>query len=170
MAKRNSGGGGLLLVVLLVLLALAYNETQQAGATDTSPAEGGEYLAPTDGQVTSGYGSRGGAMHYGLDIAAPLGTPIVAAADGTVIDAGPASGFGRWVRIRHDSGTVTVYGHMHTITTHTGAHVAGGEQIATVGARGQSTGPHLHFEVWPNGQRASRIDPHTWLAEHGVQL
>ena len=106
-------------------------------------------------------------MHGGTDFAAPLGTPIRAVADGEVIEAGPASGFGLWVQVRHDRDqTVSVYGHMNTITTRVGAHVRAGERIATVGARGQATGPHLHLEIWPNGDRGRRVDPARWLAAH----
>ena len=94
----------------------------------------------------------------------------MAAAAGTVIVAGPAGGFGQWVQIRHDDRTVTVYGHMATIDVGIGQRVSAGDLIATMGAEGNSTGPHLHFEVWPGGDRASRIDPAVWLAEHGVAL
>ena len=98
------------------------------------------------------------------------GAPIRSVADGTVIEAGPASGFGLWVRVRHTDGTVSVYGHMHTITTRVGAHVKAGQQIATVGARGQATGPHLHLEIWPRGERARRVDPAAWFARHKARL
>ncbi|WP_020673853.1 peptidoglycan DD-metalloendopeptidase family protein [Amycolatopsis nigrescens] len=166
MAKpaKKSGGGGLLLLVVLVLAAVAYTRT---GGADTG---GGETVKPAEGEFTSGFGARWGTNHYGIDIAAPQGTPIRAVADATVIEAGPATGFGLWMRLRHDDGTVTVYGHMHTITRPEGARVSAGEQIATVGQRGQSTGPHLHFEVWPDGQRARRIDPKPWLAARGIDL
>ncbi|MEO6081591.1 MAG: M23 family metallopeptidase, partial [Umezawaea sp.] len=66
-------------------------------------------VRPAPGIFTSGYGGRWGEMHYGIDIAGPIGDPIYAAADGVVIEAGPASGFGLWVRIEHADGTVTVY-------------------------------------------------------------
>jgi hypothetical protein len=120
------------------------------------------------GTFTSGYGSRWGVLHPGVDIAAPIGTPIYAVMDGTVIDAGPASGFGMWVRLRHDDGTVTVYGHVNTTTVSVGQRVTAGDQIATVGNRGFSTGPHCHFEVWLNG--TDRIDPLPWLASRGISL
>jgi len=154
-------------------------EAQKIAATDTIVRKRAErraaierernrpkFVRPAVGRLTSGYGARWGDLHSGLDIANRIGTPLVAAADGVVIEAGPASGFGLWVRIEHSDGTVTVYGHMDTITVNVGESVKAGDQIATMGSRGYSTGPHLHFEVWdPNGYK---INPMTWLNEHGV--
>ncbi|WP_327149607.1 M23 family metallopeptidase [Nocardia sp. NBC_01329] len=120
------------------------------------------------GSYTSGYGARWGVQHLGIDVAAPIGTPIYAVADGEVIDAGPASGFGMWVRLMHADGTVTVYGHVDTTTVSMGEYVFAGDQIATVGNRGFSTGPHCHFEVWLNG--SDKIDPVPWLATRGIGL
>ncbi|CAM2858490.1 M23 family metallopeptidase [Saccharomonospora xinjiangensis] len=124
-----------------------------------------KFVAPAQGVFTSGYGARWGTTHYGIDIANSIGTPIVAAADGTVIEAGPASGFGLWVRVQLDDGTIHVYGHMDSYSVSVGQQVKAGEQIAVIGNRGQSTGPHLHFEVHQNGQK---IDPQAWLAARGV--
>ncbi len=125
-------------------------------------------VAPTGGTVTSGFGPRWGANHNGIDIANLTGTPIVAVASGTVISAGPADGFGLWVRIRHDDGTITVYGHNDTNRVTVGQRVQTNQIIATVGSRGNSTGPHVHFEVWPanNGP----VDPAVWLRERGVRI
>jgi murein DD-endopeptidase MepM/ murein hydrolase activator NlpD len=118
------------------------------------------------GRLTSGFGSRWGRAHEGIDIAAPIGTPIRAPLAGTVIETGPASGFGLWVRVRHDDGTVTVYGHINRSLVREGQRVAAGEEIAEVGNRGQSTGPHLHIEVVaPNGKK---INPRPWLDQHGI--
>ncbi|MDK7215094.1 M23 family metallopeptidase [Corynebacterium pyruviciproducens] len=125
-------------------------------------------VRPAEGVLSSGFGTRWGVLHAGVDIAGPMGSSIVAAEDGVVIDAGPASGFGNWVRIQHEDGTVTVYGHMETVETTVGAHVTAGQRIAGIGSRGFSTGPHLHFEVHPNGGGA--IDPIPWLAELGINL
>ncbi|AZA13068.1 M23 family metallopeptidase [Corynebacterium choanae] len=125
-------------------------------------------VRPAEGVFTSGFGARWGAMHNGVDIANALGTPIVAAEDGTVIDAGPAQGFGQWVRILHEDGTVTVYGHMETIDVAVGQHVSAGQKIAGMGSRGFSTGVHLHFEVHP--AQGAPIDPIPWLAERGINL
>lgn len=132
----------------------------------TLPGIGGFFL-PAHGTFTSGFGSRWGTFHAGIDIAAPIGTPIYAVANGTVIDAGPAEGFGLWVRIRHDDGTITVYGHMYDFFVSRGERVPAGMQIARVGNRGDSTGPHLHFEVIVGGQH---VDPQPWLALHGLTV
>lgn len=123
-------------------------------------------VQPVSGTLSSGYGARWGTHHGGLDVAAPIGTPVRAAADGEVVSAGPASGFGQWVRVRHDDGTVTVYGHVDTYLVHVGQRVAAGQQIATVGNRGQSTGPHLHFEAWDGA--GNRLNPNAWLGDRGV--
>ncbi|WP_063128354.1 M23 family metallopeptidase [Nocardia fusca] len=122
----------------------------------------------TSGAYTSGFGARWGVQHLGIDVAGPIGTPIYAVADGEVIDAGPASGFGMWVRLLHADGTVTVYGHVDTTTVSVGEYVYAGDQIATMGNRGFSTGPHCHFEVWLNG--SDKIDPVPWLATRGISL
>jgi murein DD-endopeptidase MepM/ murein hydrolase activator NlpD len=124
------------------------------------------FVAPTVGTMTSVYGSRWGTMHWGLDIANRIGTPIYSVADGVIIEAGPASGFGLWVRVEHPDGTVTVYGHVDRILVEEGQRVQAGDQIATMGNRGQSTGPHLHFEVWSGN--GSKINPLSWLRAKGI--
>ncbi len=124
------------------------------------------FVMPTKGVFTSGFGYRWGALHGGIDLANSIGTPIVAAADGVVIDAGPTAGFGAWVKLRHADGTVTLYGHVNTWLVSIGQRVWAGDQIATIGNRGNSTGPHLHFEVLLNG--TNRIDPVGWLAQRGL--
>ncbi|NIH82588.1 murein DD-endopeptidase MepM/ murein hydrolase activator NlpD [Amycolatopsis viridis] len=123
---------------------------------------------PAKGTFTSGFGARWGTSHLGVDIANSIGTPIYAATDGVVIEAGPASGFGLWVRIQMDDGTIQVYGHVNTYSVREGQKVKCGQQIAEIGNRGQSTGPHLHFEIWQNGTR--KIDPRPWLAARGISL
>jgi murein DD-endopeptidase MepM/ murein hydrolase activator NlpD len=124
------------------------------------------FVAPTVGVLTSAYGSRWGTMHWGTDIANRIGTPIYSVADGVIVEAGPASGFGLWVRVRHPDGTVTVYGHVDRILVRAGQRVQAGDQIATMGNRGQSTGPHLHFEVWSSS--GSKINPLSWLRSKGI--
>ena len=120
------------------------------------------------GRITSGFGARWGTSHQGLDIAAPIGTPIRVPLDGTVIDSGPASGFSQWVRVRHDDGTVTVYGHISRSLVRVGESVSAGEVIAEVGNEGRSTGPHLHFEVVTPG--GTKVNPRPWLDERGIGL
>ena len=127
-----------------------------------------KYVRPAQGTFTSGFGGRWGAMHYGVDIANSIGTPILAVADGVVIEAGPASGFGLWVRIQHPDGTISVYGHVNDYIVEEGQHVKAGQMIAHMGNRGESTGPHLHFEIWDASGR--KMNPQPWLAEHGIRL
>jgi murein DD-endopeptidase MepM/ murein hydrolase activator NlpD len=131
-------------------------------------AEKPQVMAPVSGTMTSNFGPRWGTTHYGLDIANAIGTPIVSATDGVVLESGPAAGFGLWVRIQQDDGTVGVYGHINEALVVAGQKVRAGELIATVGNRGQSTGPHLHYEVWqPDGQKT---DPLAYLNSRGVSF
>ena len=128
-------------------------------------------VMPVDGAtLTSGFGARWGTYHYGIDLAAPMHTPEYAAADGVVLRAGSASGFGLAVYILHESGDVTVYGHMDEILVSPGDYVDAGETIALLGNTGQSTGPHLHFEVHQGGEGGTKIDPIGWLRDRGVDI
>jgi murein DD-endopeptidase MepM/ murein hydrolase activator NlpD len=124
------------------------------------------FVFPAKGVWTSGFGYRWGVLHAGIDIANSIGTPILAASDGVVIDAGPTAGYGAWVKLRHSDGTVTLYGHVNTWLVSVGQRVMAGDQIATIGNRGNSTGPHLHFSVLQNG--TDFIDPVPWLAKRGL--
>lgn len=145
--------------------ALRY--TQQRMAADAA-ARAPKVAKPAEGSLTSPFGPRWGTMHNGVDIANAIGTPILAVEDGTVIDSGPASGFGNWIRIKHEDGTITVYGHMSTLDVKVGETVKAGQKIAGMGSEGFSTGSHLHFEVHPNG--GGPIDPQPWLAQRGINL
>ena len=109
---------------------------------------------PTQGYVSSPYGLRFGGteFHPGIDIAAEMGTPIVAAADGVVTAAGWNGGYGNMVDIDHGDGIVTRYGHASALAVSVGQQVRRGETIAYVGSTGRSTGPHLHYEVRVGGQ------------------
>jgi murein DD-endopeptidase MepM/ murein hydrolase activator NlpD len=130
-----------------------------------------KFVLPVDGaRLTSGFGSRWGTFHYGIDLAAPMHTPEYAAGDGVVLRAGAASGFGLAVYILHENGDVTVYGHMDKILVEPGQYVDAGETIALLGNRGQSTGPHLHFEVHRGGEDGERVNPVSWLRERGVSI
>jgi len=126
------------------------------------------YVMPTKGIFTSNFGYRWGVLHAGIDLANSIGTPIYAVSDGIVIDAGPTAGYGMWVKLRHADGTVTLYGHVNTTLVSVGERVMAGDQIATMGNRGNSTGPHLHFEVLQGG--TERIDPVPWLAKRGLSV
>jgi excisionase family DNA binding protein len=108
-----------------------------------------------DAPITSGFGERWGRLHAGVDFGAPIGTPIYAASHGTVTAVGPASGYGRWVKIQHAGAVSTVYGHISRWTVTVGQAVQPGQLIAYSGNEGRSTGPHLHFEVRPQ-DRARR--------------
>ena len=128
-------------------------------------------VMPVDGAtLTSTFGARWGTFHYGIDLAAPLMTPEYAAADGVVLRAGAATGYGLVVYILHESGEVTVYGHMEQITVAAGDYVEAGDTIALVGSRGQSTGPLLLFEVRQGGENGTKIDPIPWLRNRGVDI
>ncbi|MCY7333123.1 MAG: peptidoglycan DD-metalloendopeptidase family protein [Pseudanabaena sp. CAN_BIN31] len=121
------------------------------------------FIWPADGMFTSGYGWRWGKIHAGIDIAGPVGTPILAAASGVVDYAQwNDGGYGNMIDIRHADGTVTRYAHMNELHVKEGQTVSQGQLIGGMGSTGFSTGPHLHFEIRPNG--GSAIDPMTFLA------
>lgn len=109
---------------------------------------------PIDGaRISSGFGMRQhpilgySKMHKGIDFAAPLGTPVVAAGSGTVVEAGWKGGYGRFLRVRHADGYETAYGHLSRLAVGRGARVRQGQTIAYVGMTGDTTGPHLHYEI-----------------------
>jgi murein DD-endopeptidase MepM/ murein hydrolase activator NlpD len=143
----------------------------QAAADASADSAAAGYVRPARGTTSSCFGSRWGLTHFGVDIAAPIGTPVYSATAGVVQRAGAATGFGLAVYIRGDDGAVTVYGHVNEYYVSAGEHVSAGEQIAEVGNRGQSTGPHLHFEVHPGGGLYSgQIDPVPWLRSRGITI
>lgn len=125
------------------------------------------FSRPVEGtRLTSGFGPRWGRMHAGIDFAGPIGQVIRAVGGGTVTVAGPASGYGRLIEIRHDDGRFTRYGHLHRVDVKTGDRVEAAQPIGALGNAGRSTGPHLHFEVrTPAG---TAVDPAPWLAERGI--
>ncbi|HEY9415929.1 MAG TPA: M23 family metallopeptidase [Pseudonocardia sp.] len=138
------------------------------GAPAASLFSGRTFVKPTNGVFTSGFGSRWGVTHYGIDLANKIGTPIYAVTDGTVLSSGPASGFGMWVRLLHPGGWISVYGHINRSLVHTGQKVKAGQEIAEMGNRGNSTGPHLHLEIWdPHGRK---VNPLPWLATRGIRV
>jgi murein DD-endopeptidase MepM/ murein hydrolase activator NlpD len=128
------------------------------------------FALPTDGRLSTCFCTRWGTMHWGIDLAAPLGTPIVAAADGVVLRAGPASGYGNAVYIQDADGNVEIYGHMRYMYVAAGDVVSAGDVIAKVGSEGQSTGPHLHFEIHLGGMNGKPTDPQSWLADRGISV
>ncbi|WP_084610673.1 peptidoglycan DD-metalloendopeptidase family protein [Synechocystis sp. PCC 7509] len=113
------------------------------------------YIWPARGALTSKYGWRWGRMHRGIDIAAPVGTPIFAVAPGVVIKSGwNKGGYGNLVDIQHADGTLTRYAHNYRLLVQPGQFVEQGQQISLMGSTGRSTGPHLHFELHPGGKGA----------------
>ncbi|WP_126385702.1 peptidoglycan DD-metalloendopeptidase family protein [Pseudanabaena sp. ABRG5-3] len=132
-------------------------------------------LPITGAVISSGFGWRvhpvtgEKRLHKGVDFAAPTGTPIFAAADGVVTDAGwTDGGYGNIVELRHEDGSVTLYAHTNRVYVSKGQVVNKGQAIAEVGTTGRSTGPHLHFEVQPDGKNA--VDPMDYLQMRQVTL
>jgi murein DD-endopeptidase MepM/ murein hydrolase activator NlpD len=151
--------------------AQAQAAADQAAAQAAAEAARPKAVLPVAGaRLTSTFGARWGTLHAGIDLAAPMRTPEMAAMDGVVLEAGPASGFGLAVYIQHENGDVTVYGHMDEILVQAGQVVHAGDTIALLGNRGQSTGPHLHFEVHVGGINGQKIDPLPWLRERGIAI
>ncbi|WP_017324329.1 M23 family metallopeptidase [Synechococcus sp. PCC 7336] len=121
-------------------------------ASSLFPLGSTDFIWPMAGQVSSRYGWRWGRMHRGIDVAGPVGTPIVAAMEGIVTYAGwDRGGYGNRVDIRHPNGWVTRYAHGSRVMVSKGDSVSQGEVIMTAGSTGRSTGPHLHFEIRRNG-------------------
>ena len=123
-------------------------------------------VTPVDGWITSGFGARISPftaerdIHMGLDIAAPIGTPIYAPADGVVIFSSNKDGFGNFVMIAHGFGIVSRYGHNAENLVQPGQRISRGDQVATVGMSGRTTGPHLHYEIIING---TAVDPSKFI-------
>ncbi|NQY01324.1 MAG: M23 family metallopeptidase [Flavobacteriaceae bacterium] len=123
------------------------------------------HIWPTKGVITSGYGPRWGRMHRGIDIAAPVGTPIVSSAPGEVITVGwDSGGYGKYLKVRHPDGSVTLYGHNSRHLVRRGQKVEQGQKIAEMGNTGRSTGPHLHYEIRPLGKGPQ--DPMAFLPKN----
>ncbi|HEX2433393.1 MAG TPA: peptidoglycan DD-metalloendopeptidase family protein [Gaiellaceae bacterium] len=135
--------------------SVTYSST---GSSDTTPSASG-LIWPVSGPVVSPFGMRWGRMHEGIDIGAGYGTPIAAAASGTVIYAGWMGGYGNLIIIDHGGGIATAYGHQSSFAVG-GGHVSQGQTIGYVGCTGHCFGPHLHFEVRVNG---SPVDPLGYL-------
>ena len=126
-----------------------------------------QFVRPGAGRVTSPFGQRWGRLHAGLDVAAGVGSPVRAAAAGTVLSAATEGGYGKVVRLQHAEGTVTVYAHLSEISVAAGQQVPAGHVVGLEGNTGRSTGPHLHFEVRVHDVP---VDPAAWLQARGVVL
>ncbi|MGH9042673.1 MAG: M23 family metallopeptidase [Acidimicrobiia bacterium] len=131
-----------------ILDAGAAGALTQAHGTTSGP---GGLAWPVSGTLTSGFGPRGGRHHDGIDLAVATGTPVRAARAGRVIAAGSSGGYGLKVDLDHGGGLVTRYAHLSRIDVRYGTDVTGGATIGLSGNTGESTGPHLHFEVRRNG-------------------
>ena len=150
---------------LRALQAASAQVTNQLQGSGTAPAGpirqgGGGYIWPVNGPVVSPFGQRWGRLHAGVDIAVPAGTPIRAAASGTVAMAGWMGGYGQYTCIQHGGGVATCYAHQSSIGVGSGAGVKQGQVIGSVGCTGHCFGDHLHFEVRING---SPVDPMGYL-------
>lgn len=130
------------------------NTDIQNDDTDTDD----EFLNPTLGVLTSNFGTRWGRLHSGIDIGADEGEAICAAKSGRVIFSGTADGYGNYIKIDHGGGLETAYGHCSVLAANVGDEVEKGQTIAYVGSTGNSTGPHLHFEVKIDGEFKNPLD------------
>ena len=141
-----------------------------ADAASRSAVRASGWVSPIAGgyQLTAGFGQGGSrwssGYHTGQDFAVPIGTPVHAVGNGTVISAGPAGAYGNRIQVRHGDGTVTTYNHLSRIVVG-GGPVSAGQVIGLSGNTGNTTGPHLHFEVLIGG---AFTNPLTWLRNHGV--
>jgi murein DD-endopeptidase MepM/ murein hydrolase activator NlpD len=140
-------------------LAAAQAARASSAATDATPSSHG-LIWPVSGPVTSPFGYRWGRLHAGIDIGVGYGTPIHAAASGTVVLAGWTGGYGNYTCIDHGGGLATCYAHQSSYAVSAGAHVSQGQVIGYVGSTGHSFGAHLHFEVRING---TPVDPLGYL-------
>ncbi|WP_330172643.1 LysM peptidoglycan-binding domain-containing M23 family metallopeptidase [Streptomyces sp. NBC_01498] len=144
-------------------------------AQPAAPSAASGYTAPVDGAaITTQYRASGSSWasgyHTGVDFAVGTGTTVKAVAPGTVVSAGWAGSYGNEVVIRHDDGQYSQYGHLSSISVSAGQSVGAGDQIGLSGSTGNSTGPHLHFEIRTGPGYGSDVDPLAYLREHGVSL
>lgn len=144
---------------------------------DTPPANTAEYRSPLVDMsgIGDGYIANGGCVsrscggHSGVDFTAPTGTDVRAVHAGTVIVGGAGAAYGNHVLVDHGDGIWTLYGHLNSVAVSNGQSVAAGDSVGTVGSTGNSSGPHLHFEVRTNGTQFNGfLDPVAWLTSHGI--
>jgi len=142
------------------LAAAIRNAQANAASTGTGAPSASGFIWPVNGTVVSGFGWRWGRMHEGIDIAAPMGASVWAVAAGTVIHSGWLGGYGLLVVVDHGNGLATAYAHNSSLLVGVGQRVSQGETISLVGSTGNSSGPHVHFEVRANG---AAVDPLFYL-------
>jgi murein DD-endopeptidase MepM/ murein hydrolase activator NlpD len=140
--------------------------TRNATTADWIRANSAPNLWPVEGQITGSFGERidpfngEGAFHSGVDISVPVGSTVIAPADGTVVFADFLGGYGRAVVVDHGHGITTRYGHLASFSVAAGQFIHRGDTIGHVGLSGRSTGPHLHYEVRIND---TPVNPHKYL-------
>ncbi len=134
-------------------------QEEDAASADSEAKGSGQLAAPVSGyRITSGFGPRWGRTHLGVDLALAIGSRISAADSGTVVFSGTEGGYGNLVKLDHGNGIVTYYAHCSQLLVTEGQRVEKGQAIAKVGSTGNSTGPHLHFEVRVNGENVDPMD------------
>lgn len=148
-------------LALAAFISMLFITTTTSFAAENESGFMEDLIWPTVGEVTDSFGTRDG-KHYGIDIAAPEGTPVVSVAGGTVSRSYHSHTYGQVVFIKHNNGLETVYAHLHERSVNEGEQVEEGERIGSVGNTGRSSGNHLHFEVhhgsW-NPEKSDSIDP-----------
>jgi hypothetical protein len=142
---------------------------EEEGESSSSIVSGAGGACPVNARLSQGF-SR---SHDGVDLASPIGTPIYAVMAGKVTASGPAQGYGQWIRIQHDDGSMTEYGHMSKRFVAVGARVKAGQKIASVGSEGRSTGPHLHLRTYRSASKVGTgngMNPTEYLRARGVSV
>ena len=146
--------------------ALEAQRETRSQESDRASQSNSWQLPITNPVRTSGFGFRWGRLHAGEDFAVSTGTDLASMSSGSVISAGESGGYGNLVKIRYWDGTVSFFAHMSSISVNPGESVQPGQIVGQSGNSGNSTGPHLHLEIHPNGGQA--VDPGPWLVEHNI--
>ncbi|MFE9461392.1 LysM peptidoglycan-binding domain-containing M23 family metallopeptidase [Streptomyces californicus] len=149
--------------------------SNKSAQTGSSEATGSGWSAPlANPNVTTQYRASGASWssgyHTGSDFQAASGTPVLAIGPGTVVSAGNSGSYGNEVVIKHEDGMYSQYAHQSSLNVSVGQTVTGGQQIGLSGSTGNSTGPHLHFEVRTGPSYGSDVDPIAYLRQHGVSV
>ncbi|HLU26865.1 MAG TPA: M23 family metallopeptidase [Glycomyces sp.] len=147
--------------------AAAEAEAQAQAEAEAEAEANPDWISPSHDRITSYYGERWGRLHAGVDFANWYDDPIWAIADGKVTYAGWMDGYGGLVVVDHGDGVETAYGHASEVLVEVGDKVEQGDHLSLTGNTGNSTGPHLHFEVRIHGEQ---VDPLPWLEDRGVEF
>ncbi|MEU3608764.1 M23 family metallopeptidase [Streptomyces sp. NPDC035033] len=160
-------------------VAQAKAAAKKAAAKPVAAKKAKGWVKPVTSYTLTASYNQGGAMwahkHSGQDFAVPVGTPVKAAGAGTVVKAGPNGGgdgpaYGNAIVVKHANGTYSQYAHLSKIKVHVGQKVAAGQRIALSGNTGNSSGPHLHFEIRTTPNYGSAVNPAAFLRTHGVTI